>query len=98
MIKLNFFCSKFISVEKCDIEESVEMQVCLRPFCERCADFETPCVGVNEKCVDTNGSKICLCKEPFKRDEYGDCQICNATRPFPLQCKTGNYFLIDFKI
>ena len=78
--------------EKRDIAKSIEMQVCQISFCEKCANFEIPCAGVNEECVDIDGSKTCLCKNPFLRDEFGDCNKCNALRPFSWQCAVGEFF------
>ena len=65
------------------------MQVCSRPICEKCANFEKPCAGVNTECIDVDESKTCICKEPFSRDDSGDCNKCNAVRPFSWQCTVG---------
>ena len=86
--------SKKSSGETCELEKQIEMEVCQRSFCEKCANFETPCAGVNEECIDIDDSKTCLCKKPFLRDEFGDCNKCNALRPFSWQCAAGKYFVI----
>ena len=88
------FDSNVLSEQKCDIAETVEMQVCQRPFCEKCANFENPCAGANEECVDINDSKTCLCKKPFSRDDFGECNKCNALRPFSWQCDTGESLIL----
>ena len=75
------------------------MQVCAVSLCEKCSNFETPCAGVNEECVDIDEAKTCICKKPFLRDEFGDCNKCNALRPFSWQCTAGKYSLfpdLDF--
>ena len=67
-----------ISEEKCDLAESVEMQFCQVPLCEKCANFETPCASLNEECLDINGTMTCLCKSPYVEDDFGDCK--NSTK------------------
>ena len=86
--------SKNSAGETCEQAKQIEMEVCQRSFCEKCANFETPCAGVNEECIDIDESKTCLCKKPFLRDEFGDCNKCNALRPFSWQCAAGKYFVI----
>ena len=83
---------KKYSEEKCDLAKSVEMEVCYTPVCKKCTNFDTPCLGVNEECVDTDESIACLCKKPFLRDEFGDCKKCGALRPFAWQCESGECF------
>ena len=63
----------------------MEMEVCSRPFCEKCASFETV-DGCFEECVDVSDPKTCLCKESFTRDELGNCKKSIALRPFSWHC------------
>ena len=72
--------------EICNLAKSIEMEVCQRPICEKCANFVKPCAGVNVECVDLDESKTCVCKKPFTRDNVGECSKCNALRPFAWQC------------
>ena len=71
------------------------MEVCLRPLCERCANFEKPCAGVNEECADVDNSKTCLCKKSFIRDGSGNCTKCDSLRPWPCQARKFKYEVLD---
>ena len=50
------------------------MEVCPISLCDKCANFETPCVDPHEECADIDGTKTCRCKSSFVRDESGDCK------------------------
>ena len=75
------FCRLLIFAEKCDIGKSIEMEVCSKPFCKKCASYETE-HGCFEECADVDNQTTCLCKESFIRDEFGNCKKINAFRPF----------------
>ena len=94
-VKLNriMFCRLFFSLEKCDVGKSIEMEVCSRPFCEKCASFETV-DGCFEECTDVNNPDTCLCKESFTRDALGNCKKSNAHRTFSWHCPYSMMLLI----
>ena len=87
------FCRLLIFAEKCDIGKSIEMEVCLKPFCEQCTSSEIE-HGCLEECAEVDNQKTCLCKESFTRDEFGNCIVkSNALRPFLWQCPNTSALL-----